>query len=45
MAGAAAPYKAMFPDATPDKVMAEVVAISLQPDIPFDGGPIEYFTG
>jgi hypothetical protein len=45
MSGTVALHKAMFPDATPDKVMAEVVAISMQPHIPCDGGPIEYFTG
>jgi hypothetical protein len=45
MAGAAALYKAMFPGATPDKVMAEIAAVSTQPDIPCDGGPREFFTG
>ena len=39
MAGTAALHKAMFPDTTPGKVMAEIVAISTQPDIPCDGGP------
>ena len=44
-AGTAALHKAMFPDTTPDKVMAEIVAISMQPDIPCDGGPRGYFAG
>lgn len=45
VAGAAALYKAMFPDATPPEVMAEISAISTQPDTPCDGGPRGYFTG
>jgi subtilisin family serine protease len=43
MAGTAALHKAMFPDTTPDKVMAEIVAMSTQPDIPCNGGPRRYF--
>ena len=45
MAGTAALYKAMFSDATPDKVIAEIVAIDGQSDTPCDGGPRGYFMG
>jgi subtilisin family serine protease len=45
VAGAAALYKAIFPDATPAEVKAKITAISTQPDTPCDGGPRGYFTG
>jgi hypothetical protein len=45
VAGAAALYKAMFPDAAPAEVMAKISAISTQPSMPCDGGPRGYFTG
>jgi subtilisin len=45
VAGAAALYKAMFPDATPAEVKAKLMSISTQPDTPCDGGPRGYFTG
>jgi subtilisin family serine protease len=43
--GAAALYKAMFPDATPAEVKAKITALSTQPDTPCDGGRRGYFTG
>jgi subtilisin len=45
VAGAAALYKAIFPDATPAEVKAKITALSTQPDTPCDGGPRGYFTG
>ncbi|HEU4445197.1 MAG TPA: S8 family serine peptidase, partial [Nitrososphaeraceae archaeon] len=45
VAGAAALYKSMFPDAAPAEVMAKISAASTQPDTPCDGGPKGYFTG
>jgi subtilisin family serine protease len=43
--GAAALYKAMFPDATPAEVTAEIMKASTQPDTPCDGGSRGYFSG
>jgi subtilisin family serine protease len=43
--GAAALYKAMFPDATLAEVSAEIMTASTQPDTPCDGGSRGYFTG
>jgi subtilisin family serine protease len=40
--GAAALYKAMFPDATPAEVSAEIMKANTQPDTPCDGGPRGY---
>jgi subtilisin len=45
VAGAAALYKATFPDSTPAQVMASITAASVQPDTPCDGGTRGYFTG
>ena len=45
VAGAAALYKAVFSDVTPDKVIAEIAAINVAPHTPCDGGPRGYFTG
>jgi subtilisin family serine protease len=43
--GAAALYKAMFPEATPAEVTAKISELSTKPDTPCDGGPRGYFTG
>jgi hypothetical protein len=45
VAGAAALYKAMFPDATPAEVIAKISAASTHPDTQCDGGSQGYFTG
>jgi hypothetical protein len=45
VAGAAALYKAMFPDATPAQVMANITNASIQPHTHCDGGSQGYFTG
>lgn len=43
--GAAALYKAQFPDAFPAQVMAELVASGTLPYTQCDGGPHGYFEG
>jgi subtilisin family serine protease len=43
--GAAALYKAQFPDASPAQVMAELVASGTLPNTQCDGGPHGYFEG
>ena len=45
VAGAAALYKAMFPDATPAEVTAKISAASTHPDTQCDGSSQGYFTG
>jgi hypothetical protein len=45
VAGAAALYKAMFPDATPAQVMENITTASIQPHARCDGGSQGYFTG
>jgi Subtilase family len=44
-AGAAALYKAEFPNASPTQVMAELVTLGSTPSTQCDGGPRGYFTG
>jgi hypothetical protein len=44
-AGAAALYKAEFPNASPTQVMAELEALGSTPSTQCDGGPRGYFTG
>ena len=44
-AGAAALYKAQFPNAAPAQVMAELEALGSTPGTQCDGGPRGYFTG
>ena len=43
--GAAALYKAQFPDATPAEVISNITAGSTLPDALCEGGPRGYFTG
>jgi Subtilase family len=44
-AGAAAVYKAQFPNASPAQIMAELEALGSTPSTQCDGGPRGYFTG
>jgi subtilisin family serine protease len=43
--GAAALYKAQFPDATPEEVISNITSSSTLPDALCEGGPRGYFTG
>jgi subtilisin family serine protease len=43
--GAAALYKAQFPDATPAEVISNITSSSTLPDALCEGGPRGYFTG
>ena len=43
--GAAALYKAQFPDATPAEVIANITSSGSLPDALCEGGPRGYFTG
>jgi hypothetical protein len=43
--GAAALYKAQFPDATPAEVISNITSSGTLPDALCDGGPRGYFTG
>jgi subtilisin family serine protease len=45
VAGAAALYKAQFPDATPEEVISALTSSGTLPDALCEGGPRGYFTG